>query len=149
MAFSRLLIVNLNCLIVSVPIEEYISIANKEFNGFIKGNHILVPEDTPINFLPIGVPNDYEAKGERIESVAFDLAGAALLIIPAVDKPLVPAEGVIHVSQSGNVEIDRVALLNHLLIDMDGLHYLTVLEQPISHQLHCFEIDSASVSARL
>jgi hypothetical protein len=115
-------IVCLDGLIVFAPIVEDVTIADKKFSRFIKADHILVPEDAPIRFLLIGVPDDIVAEGKRIEGVAFDLACGALLVIPTVDEPFVPAGGVLVVSESSNFKIDGVALLDHLLIDVDGLH---------------------------
>jgi hypothetical protein len=57
----------------------------------MKTYHILVPKDAPIHFFFIGA-DDVKAERERVEGIAFDLAGGALLIIPALDEPFVPAD---------------------------------------------------------
>lgn len=119
---------------------QNIAISYKQLNRLIKTNHILVPKGAAIALLLIGDINGVEAEGKRVEGIAPDLASCALLVIPTVSEPFVPADSVISVPQASNVEANRVPFLNHLLIDANGLYKFVILEECITGLLHLFEV---------
>jgi hypothetical protein len=88
----------------------------------------------------MNLTNVANTKREGVVYIASKLSLSSILIVPTVNKPFVPADRVISVSESLNFKVDLVASLDDLLVGLNCSNKFTSLEEPISRPLSIFKV---------
>lgn len=128
-------VVDLNGLLKSTPIIEQVSVTELQLIALSLGYHVLIPEQASVCVIRISVSDEEVAQRKGVKHIASDGSLLLHICVPAIHEPLVPADGQLSVSQSLDLKIHLVSILNDLLIDLNRLEVIFVGEVLICHLL--------------
>jgi hypothetical protein len=115
-------------MVIEISVVKNVCVANIELICFLLAQHVLVPHDSLLQFIRVRLTYLAVAKGKRIEHIALELTGYALLIIPFVGPPFKIVSLNVEISEAFYLKVNRVTILDSFFEDSNCLHILSFFE---------------------